>query len=185
MVDAACEDTPLALDPRHARHLSDLSKAMGEALCRATGQGRARVARLACVYGGADDADGFLAQLLRSVSQAIAEAPLGQAPRLQLDTTPHLSRDYVHIDDVLHALVLIATQGRQPLYNVASGRNLSNRELFARLGELSGCEIVAAQRQIVRPAPRIDITRMREEFDWQPADLLDRLGLMLPQPTLC
>ena len=158
---------------------------MGESLCHATGRGRARVVRLSCVYRGADDAEGFLPQLLRGVPQAVAHAAPGLPARLNVDSTPHLTRDYVHLDDVLQALVLIATRGTQPLYNVASGRNLSNRELFARLRELSGCELVAEQHHIVRPAPRIDISRLRREFGWQPADVLDKLAELLLQPATC
>lgn len=179
------ENTPLTLDPGQPRHLFDLSKALGESLCHAAGHGRARVARLSCVLHGADDEHGFLPQLLRSVPQAVARADSGLPPRLSVDTTPHAARDYVLLDDVLAALVLIATRGTQPLYNVASGRNLSNRELFARLRELSGCEVVAARHQIVRPAPLIDIARMQREFGWRPACLLDRLPQLLPEPLPC
>jgi len=185
LVDAADEATPLALDPRQPRHLFDLSKALGEALCHAAGAGRARVARLSCVYRDAADADGFLPQLLRSVPQAVAQVESGTPPRLRVDTTPHAARDYVHLDDVLSALLLIATRGTQPLYNVASGRNLSNRELFARLRELSGCEVVAGRHQMARPSPRIDISRMRREFAWRPTCLLDRLANLLPEPAWC
>jgi len=185
LVDSVTEGTALALDPRQPRHLFDLSKALGEALCHAAGGGRARVARLSCVYRDAGDADGFLPQLLRAVPGALAQAGCCHPPRLHVDTTPHAARDYVHLDDVLQALLLIATRGTQPVYNVASGRNLSNRELFARLRELSGCEVVAGQRHIVRPAPRIDISRMRQEFAWQPACLLDKLAELLPEHAPC
>ncbi len=185
LADCAAEDAALALDPRHPRHLYDLSKALGESLCHAAGQGRARVARLSCVYRDAGDAEGFLPQLLRDLPHSMAAAESGQPARLRVETTPHLTRDYVHLDDVLRALVLIATRGTQPVYNVASGRNLSNRELFARLRELSGCEVVATQRHIVRPAPRVDITRLRHEFGWRPADVLDKLAELLPQSALC
>ncbi len=175
----------LALDPRQPRHLYDLSKALGESLCQAAGGGRARVARLSCVYRDADDADGFLPQLLRGVPQALAMAESATPPRLHIDTTLHATRDYVHLDDVLAALVLIATRGTQPLYNVASGRNLSNRELFARLRELSGCEIVAQRQHMARPSPRIDISRLRREFAWRPGCLLDKLADLLPAQALC
>lgn len=185
LVDPADEATPLALDPRQPRHLYDLSKALGESLCHAASGGRARVARLSCVYRDAGDADGFLPQLLRGVPQALARAENGTPARLRVDTTPHAARDYVHLDDVLAALLLIATRGTQPLYNVASGRNLSNRELFARLRELSGCEVVAGQHHMARPSPRIDISRMRREFAWRPACLLDKLGELLPEAALC
>jgi nucleoside-diphosphate-sugar epimerase len=185
LVDLAGEDTALALDPGQPRHLYDLSKALGEALCRAAGQGRARIARLSCVYRDADDGDGFLPQLLRGVPQALARAESGQPPRLHLDASPHATRDYVHLDDVQRALVLIATRGTQPVYNVASGRNLSNRELFARVRELCGCEVIATQHQLARPAPRIDITRMQREFGWRPSCLLQRLPALLPEPVPC
>lgn len=185
LVDVADEATPLALDPRQPRHLYDLSKALGESLCLAAGGGRARVARLSCVYRDAGDADGFLPQLLRGVPQALAMAESATPPRLHIDTTLHATRDYVHLDDVLAALVLIATRGTQPLYNVASGRNLSNRELFARLRELSGCEIVAQRQHMARPSPRIDISRLRREFAWRPGCLLDKLADLLPAQALC
>ena len=55
----------LPLDPANPRHLYDFSKGLGESLCHVAGQGRARVARLACVYEGPQDADGFLPALLR------------------------------------------------------------------------------------------------------------------------
>lgn len=183
--EVADEATPLLLQPQQPRHLFDLSKALGEALCHAAGDGRARVARLSCVYRDADDSAGFLPQLLRDVPRVLARAEKGQAPRLQVDTTPFAARDYVHMDDVLRALRLIATRGTQPVYNVASGRNLGNRELFARLRELSGCEIVARQRQVVHPAPRIGIERMRQEFGWRPACVLDKLAELLPAAAPC
>jgi len=181
LADTACEDAALALDPAQPRHLQDLSLALGEALCRQAASGRARVARMSCVYRDATDAEGFLACLLRDM----AGISFGQPARLKVPTTAQRARDYVHLDDALRALLLIATAGTQTLYNVASGVNVSNRDLFARLHALTGCEIVASQRHIVRPTPRIDTTRMRQEFGWQPRGLLDNLAQLLPQPALC
>ena len=179
------ETTPLALDPGRPRHLYDLSKALGEALCAAAGAGRARVARLACVYRDAADAEGFLPQLLRHVPQALAAAESGRPPTLRLDTTPHAARDYVHLDDVLEALLAIGLRGTHPVYNVAGGRNVTNRELFARIRELIGCEVLAERSHIDPPPPRIDIGRMRREFGWRPAGVLDKLAELLPEPTPC
>jgi UDP-glucose 4-epimerase len=174
------EDTPLALDPAQPRHLYDLSKALGESLCRQASGGKARVARLSCVYSGADDAaDGFLGTLLRRVREARAE------PVLAIDSSLDAARDYVHVDDVLDALVAIATRGTRPVYNVASGANVTNRELFARLGELAGCELHAL-RERAPPCPAtISIARMRAEFAWQPESLLHRLPALLGEPVPC
>jgi len=174
------EETPLALDPAEPRHLYDLSKALGESLCRQASGGRARIARLACVYSGADDdADGFLGSLLARV-----RAP-GRGPVLEVDSSAEAARDYVHVDDVIEALAAIASRGTRPLYNVAGGVNVTNRELFARLGELAGCELRALRDEPApSPAP-VSIERMRSEFGWRPRSLLDRLPALLGEAVPC
>jgi hypothetical protein len=57
------------------------------------------------------------------------------------------------VDDVVTALVAIATRGTQPLYNVAGGINVGNAQLFARLGELSGRELRALRADRPTPPP--------------------------------
>jgi UDP-glucose 4-epimerase len=173
------EAAPLALDPAEPRHVYDLSKALGESLCLHASGGRARVARLSCVYGDANDTDGFLAALLRQVRE----------PRLDnivpVDSTLHAERDYVHVNDVLSALVNIATSGTRAVYNVAGGCNVSNARLFARIGELAGCEL-RALRSSAPPCPApLSIERMRAEFGWQPAALLDQLPRLVQGAMSC
>ena len=170
---AADEDTPLALDPAQPRHLYDLSKALGESLCRQAG-GRARIARLACVYSGeGDDADGFLGSLLARLRAS------SRGPVLDVDSSLEASRDYVHVDDVIEALLAIAGRASRPLYNVASGVDVSNRALFARLGELAACELRALRDGPVPCAAPVSIERMRSEFGWRPRSLLDALPALL------
>jgi UDP-glucose 4-epimerase len=173
------EATPLALDPAEPRHLYDLSKALGESLCLHAGGGRARVARLSCVYGDANDADGFMAALLRRLREPRIDNVLA------VDSTPHAERDYVQVNDVLDALVHIATRGTHAVYNVAGGLNMSNAQLFARVGELAGCEL-RALRSHAPPCPApISIERLRNEFGWQPAALLDELPRLVREAQSC
>ena len=186
------EDSGLLLNPAQPRHLYDLSKALGESLCRHASQGRARVARLACVYAAADDADGFMGSLLRQVRQHPQQHPQQHPHRrpgdngvLEIDTSASFSRDYVHLDDVLDALLLIATHGAQAAYNVASGVNVSNAQLFERLSELTGCDIRATRSQRLPCAAPVSIARMRSEFGWQPASVLDRLEHMVRGEVAC
>jgi nucleoside-diphosphate-sugar epimerase len=174
------EDTPLALDPAQPRHLFDLSKALGESLCRQASGGRARIARLSCVYSGAaDGAEGFLGSLLARV-----RAP-GHGPVLEVDASAEAARDYVHVDDAVEALVAIASGGTRPLYNVAGGVNVGNRALFARLGALAGCELRALRDESVRSPAAISIERLRGEFGWRPRALLDTLPALLSEAVPC
>jgi nucleoside-diphosphate-sugar epimerase len=174
------EDTPLSLDPAQPRHLYDLSKALGESLCRQASGGRARIARLACVYsGGDDDVDGFLGTLLERVRSS------ERGTLLEIDSSPDAARDYVHVDDVVAALVAIATRGTRPLYNVASGTNIANRELFTRLGKLAGCELRGVRAGPVPcPAP-VSIERIQGELGWQPRGLLETLPALLGEAVPC
>ncbi len=179
---AVDEDSALLLNPAQPRHVYDLSKAMGEALCRHACQGRARIARLGCVYAH-DPADpSFLADLLRRVAplgppEAAGQAP---APTIDIDTSARASRDYVHIDDVVQALLLIATRGTQAAYNVASGQNISNAQLFERLGQLRHCRLRALRCERLPCAAPVSIARMRSELAWQPTPVLDKLAELLP-----
>ncbi len=163
----AQEDAVLPMDPANPRHLYDLSKGLGESLCHVTGQGRARVARLACVYEGPQDADGFVPALLRQVQEA-RRAGLVQ---IEVASSPLFKRDYVHLDDVVQALIGIALQGESPVYNVASGVNVSNAELFDYCARRWGCQVHATLAATPAPAPCISIERIQTELHWRPRPL--------------
>jgi nucleoside-diphosphate-sugar epimerase len=172
------EDMPLLFTPANPRHLYDLSKALGESLCLTTGKGRARVARLSCVYNDHTDEDGFLPGLLRRI---IEDRPAV----LEVDSSPAFARDYIHLDDVLEALILIATRGQEGIYNVAGGENIGNETLFATLAQASGCQVFAL-RHDESPAPsRISIHRMEQEFGWQPVSVPNKITSILEENRQC
>lgn len=159
----AQETTLLPVAPQVPRHLFDLTKLTGESLCHVMGQGRARVARLASVYDSPQDASGFLPALLRQVAQA----PRGA--RVEVASSPQAARDYIHLPDVLRALVDIAVRGTQTVYNVATGENVRNDELAQWVGRLAGRELIFRSQQPVAAPAVVDISRLQQEFGWRPA----------------
>lgn len=173
-VAEADETTPLVLDPRNPRHIYDLSKALGESLCLRTGSGRARIARLSNVYGPApDDGGGFLADVVRLAADG------ARSPEVVLDTSEDAGRDYVRLDDVIEALVAIAVRGTQPIYNVASGTNVSNGDLFEAVRRETGVHLRGSAGREASPTPRVVIDRMADEFGWRPTQLLDALPALI------
>lgn len=177
----AREDEPLALSPHEPRHLYDLSKAMGESLCRTAGAGRARIARLACVWDDAPDAEGFLPGVLRRVRDARACG----ARSVEFDTSARAARDYVHVDDVVDALLLIAAGGARATYNVAQGANLDNATLFRRLSATTGLAVGAAHARDVPAAPRVSIARLADEFGWRPEPTIERVARTMGAECAC
>ena len=172
----AQESTPLQCSPGDPRHLYNLSKGLGENLCLTVSGGRAKVARLSCVLGTSLEDDGFVPALVRDGRQT---------KKLVVQSSPHFSRDYVGIDDVTTLLMDIAERGRQDIYNVASGINVSNRELFGIVERETGCEIHAALSG-QGDAPAVDVTRIRDEFGFHPTPLKSLIDAMLrnaPKPS--
>jgi nucleoside-diphosphate-sugar epimerase len=169
---SATEINDLILNPADSRHLYDFSKGLGESLCNECGDGRARVARLSCVYADDLSGDNFLHRL---VAQALSQ------DHIALETHLGAARDYVHIDDVCNALVNIATRGTRLIYNVASGINVTNRVLFDTIEDHTGCRIMATAPATgdAGAAPAVDVTALREDFGLLPREIRTALPVLI------
>ena len=162
---STAEEEALRVEPQSANDLYNLSKLMGESItlnCGRTG----RVARIANVYGADFTSDNFLPSILR---QAV------RGEKIVLQTAPNSEKDYVWVHEVVENLIWIAAEGKQQIYNVASGVNVSNGQLAAKLRQLTGCEIEFATGAPVIKFPQININRVRGEFGIVPSSVLDDL----------
>lgn len=157
--EGADEGTSLSVDPQNMSDLYNLTKMTGESLCFAAGSPTVRVARLSNVYGGDFKSENFLASLIRD---AVGEG------RLLIRTSPESAKDYIYIGDVLKIILLIATSGKERLYNVASGRNVSNQMIKEYLQAIVGCDIEYVDGAPLMDFPLISIERLRREFDFLP-----------------
>lgn len=165
----AAEDAALKVAPG-ADSIYDLSKLCGEALCLAQPSTRIRVARLSNVFAVEQNAHTFLSAVL---------AELLRQGRVVIREAPQSAKDYVALDDILPLLRSIAQEGRQRIYNVASGDNLDHLELAGELSRITGAEVVFEPGAPLRAFPRIDVRRLVEEFGQAPAGLRGRLERLL------
>lgn len=117
--DGGREDDVLRFDVAAPRNVYDLSKALGENLTLARSEGRGMVARLANVFDWSEDAGGFLSDLLKRARRE---------REITLASSPKAGRDYIHVDDVIAALLRLGERG-EGIFNLASGRTLSNADL--------------------------------------------------------
>jgi nucleoside-diphosphate-sugar epimerase len=166
------EDVPLRVDPGDPDDLYNLSKILGESLCLSCGHPCARVARLSNVYGPDGASESFLAAVLRDALTA---------GRVVVNTAPASAKDYVGVHDVAPALVRIACSGRHRVYNVASGRNVTNEELLDGIRALTACRVTFAEgaQEVVFPA--ISTDRLRREFGFAADHVMDRLESLVRQ----
>ncbi|MEQ1658771.1 MAG: NAD(P)-dependent oxidoreductase, partial [Hylemonella sp.] len=160
------EDADLAVQPQDPSDLYNLSKLMGESLCLQGGRAGVRVARLSNVVGGEDaDSTNFVPSLVREA----------RGGHIVLQTAPESAKDYIHIDDVAELLPRIAMQGRERLYNVASGVQTRHAQWAEHLAALTGCRVEVAPGAPTVSFVPIDITRIRTEFAFVPRPVLSAL----------
>ena len=165
--DASDEEKVLHVQPRRPTDVFNISKAMGESIVLNCGRRNARVARVSNVYGPDFTSENFLSSIIRD---AVTKR------KVVFLTAPGSAKDYISIDDVVNGLIQIATRGRESIYNLASGVNVSHRELAEKLRALTSCEIEFAPGAPVARFPPLTIERMRSEFGFAPSSVLDNLA---------
>ncbi len=112
---------------------------------------------------------------------AALEAAAGLRPALQLFGTDYDTpdgtcvRDYIHVSDLGHAHVLslesLLEGGPSGVWNLASGRGFSNREVLAAVERVTGRRVPieeAGRRPGDPPVLVADAGRFRSAFDWEP-----------------
>lgn len=144
------EAEPLVFDSTDPRRLYDLSKALGENLVITRAAGRGRVARLANVFDWGIGAPGFLSEWLTRASTE---------RELVLTSSPWVARDYIHLDDVISALLAIADAPDPGVFNVASGELVSNAEI-AELFEATGWKVRFTDDSRPAPPPCVEVARL-------------------------
>ena len=141
----------LSFDPAAPRNVYDLSKTLGENLTLARSEGRGAVARLSNVFDWTPDAGGFLSDLLRQARRAKA---------IHLPSSaPSAVRDYIHADDVVAGLSAMSDRRAEGIVNLASGRNLANREL-AEVFSQAGWRLTLGEDRELSPAPQCATARL-------------------------
>ena len=148
---AADEAATLPVDPAAPGDLYNISKLAGEAACLSLRRPEIRVARLSNVFGADFASENFLTSILRDAVDRKA---------ILLGTSLESEKDYVWVEDVVHALERIARSGTLPIYNIGSGRNTAHREIVQELRNATGCAVAIAPEAPTTSFPRIEVARL-------------------------
>jgi nucleoside-diphosphate-sugar epimerase len=157
--EATDELTELRVKPTDPDYLYNISKIMGESLCLALQNPKIRVARLSNVIGRDLDSPNFLPSILR---EAI------RTKEIKLQTTLDSTKDYIGIEDTVQALVSIALNGTQQIYNVANGINVSNQEVVNLIKKETDCSVHVVPNAIRTTFPPISVQRLNHELGCTP-----------------
>jgi UDP-glucose 4-epimerase len=118
-------------------------------------------------YGGAEEHKGEYAN---TVSQWAEKMARGDAPVLWGDGEQ--TRDYTHVSDVVRALVRIAEEQLEGVYNVGAETSVSFNETVEMLNEALRTDIEPTYEPVqlsnYNYAQRADASKLREATGWEP-----------------
>lgn len=165
----ASELDEIEVNPNRLDDLYNFSKLMGESLLLNSGKD-VKIARLSNVYGNDYHSDNFLPSIIRD---ALVDG------EINLRTSLDSCKDYIHIDKVSELLLKIAADGKQRMYNVASGINTQNRELIEHIQKCTGCQVSVESNAPTISFPTISIQRIQQEFAFSPTNILNDITKLI------
>ena len=160
------EISDLSVNPNEFNDLYNLSKLMGESICISMNNPMIKTVRLSNVIGYDFESDNFIYSLIKSAVDT---------GEISLQSNINNAKDYVMIEDVTNMLVEISLHGKQKLYNLASGMNISNKQILDTIENNTACKINASELGQIQYFPLIDITNLKNEFNFMPDSILDKL----------
>lgn len=160
------EEAILAVNPNDPSNLYNISKLMGESACLHSGRNTA-VARLSNVIGPDFSSDNFISAIIREACDT---------KFIRLQSAAESAKDFILLKDAIQAIVALgAYPDPRPVYNIASGRSLSNRQICEAISGIEGCRWEAATGASLLSFPEIDISRARKDLGLVPGNVLESL----------
>ena len=156
------EEEELCVSPNREGDLYNISKLTGEALLFASGL-NVKIVRLSNVYGYHDKAENFLHSI---IDDAITKK------HIVLNTSLMSSKDYISIEDVIDIIIKISTEGSKKTYNLASGYNITNKEIIEKICEKTGATYEVMEKAPTIIFPTINIDKIKEEFGFKPCNVI-------------
>jgi nucleoside-diphosphate-sugar epimerase len=165
--NAATEESFLKVNTSDFSDLYNLSKLMGESICLSLKDLNIKVARLSNVIGNDFQSDNLLFSLIKDAVDH---------KHLSIGIRGNSVKDYVSINDVVKLLTQIAISGKQKIYNVGSGINISVDDIVSRLKEKTGCSLSYTENALDASFPSISVDKIKKEFNFVPTNVLNEIG---------
>ncbi len=164
------ETDPIIVHPFEINDLYNISKALGDCLCLSINNPKIRTVRLSNVSGNNFNSTLFLPSIIRD---SILKK------KIVLNSSLKSEKDYIHIDDVVKLLSQISLRGHSRIYNIASGKNTTNKEIISKLSEITQCKVKVMDNAPLYSFPTISIEQITTEFDFKPTSVVDTIEDMI------
>ena len=87
--------------------------------------------------------------------------------KIDITVSLNSTKDYVLIDDAIILILKILKNGKQNIYNVASGKNVKIKDIAKIIQNETGCKMVLKNQNTIISEPIINIRRIQKEFNFK------------------
>lgn len=163
------ENDKILIDPLNPDDLYTLSKVTGERLCLSSGK-KIKIIRLSNVLGKSDTSTNFLSSIISNIKKE---------KFVQFKQTLSSSKDYIFIDDVVDMILKIVFSGKEYIYNLASGKNITNEIVVSELQKYFTFSFSIDENPTKTIFPIISNDKLCSEFDFKPKTFSEQLSLII------
>lgn len=87
--------------------------------------------------------------------------------KIKIIISQNSTKDYIHIDDVIKIIFRILKSGKNDIYNVASGNNISIKNFAKILKDKLNCKVILKNQRKKILEPKINISKIQKEFKFK------------------
>jgi nucleoside-diphosphate-sugar epimerase len=158
--DKTTEDDLIKINTSSKNYLYNSLKITAENLCLSLDNENIKVVRISNLFGDNFTNQAYILPTL--IRDSINKNKIG------LEISRNSTKDFIHVDDAFDALVKVISKGRYRLYNIASGQNIKINEILKVIKKITNCKIHYKKNLKTIKEPKININRIRKEFNFKP-----------------
>jgi nucleoside-diphosphate-sugar epimerase len=157
------ENSNLIINPTNLDNYYNIKKICAESFLLSQKNKKIKIARLSNIYG-------FNPKSTLLVPTLIKDAIKKRLMKIFINK--NCSKDFLSIEDTFSLVMKIIHKGKDKVYNVASGKNISLDKIAKKISFLTNCKILYLNQKKIIKEPIINISKIKKEFKFVPSSNL-------------
>ena len=162
-LNVAKENSFLTVNPTNLDNYYNIKKICAESFLLSQKNKKIKIVRLSNIYGF-NPRSTLLVPIL--IKDAIKKG------LIKIFINKNCSKDFLSIEDTFSLVMKIIHKGKDKIYNVASGKNISLDKIAKKVSFLTNCKILYLNQKKIIKEPIIDISKIKKEFKFVPSSNL-------------
>ena len=166
------ENNLIHINPNIRNFFFNSLKLSAESLCLSLPNKKVRVVRMSNLFG-----DNFTKQIY--LLPSLIRDSINKK-KITIIINKKSSKDFLYVNEAIDVMLKIIKRGKNRLYNVASGNNITLSKISLKIKEITGCKINYKNQKKLVKEPIINIDRIKNEFNFKPKkDLINSLNHLI------